>query len=279
MAYDSKAGSDWTDDELDVIVADYFSMLGQELARHPYVKSHHNAAVAGAIGRSRGSIEFKYQNISAVLHELGLPWIFGYKPAVNFQNALFDAIDRHLTGNRDEAYRQAPTRVLHVAEPQSVFVPMPQAEDPPSKRSAGLERLVRKFDPVERDFRNRELGKGGEQFVLDIERQRLIDQDRSDLARKIRWVSMEDGDGAGYDILSFEPTGTEMLIEVKTANGAAKTPFFLTRTEVEVAEERKDAWQLYRVHRFAQTPQIFTVNPPLAAALRLDPESWRAAIR
>jgi hypothetical protein len=278
VADDSKTGSDWSDDELDVVVADYFAMLAEELVGRPYVKAHHRAVVVEQTGRSHGSVEFKHQNISAVLQELGLPWIFGYKPAVNFQHALFDAIDRHLSGNRDQSYRQPPPTVQHVAEAQAVFVPMP---DPTTamKRPPQLERLVRKFDPVERDFRNRELGQGGEEFVLDVERRKLTQAERPDLAHKVRWVSMEDGDGAGYDIRSFDLSGGERLIEVKATNGAARTPFFLTRTEVEVADERKDSWHLYRVHQFAQKPRIFTVRPPLAEALRLDPESWRAAIR
>ena len=114
--------------------------------------------------------------------------------------------------------------------------------------------------------------------MFDLECQRLMQAERPDLAKRVRWVSVEDGDGLGYDIRSYEPTGAEKLIEVKTTNGAARTPFFLTRTEYEVAEERKADWNLYRVHRFAQTPQIFTVKPPLQESLKLDPESWRASI-
>ena len=122
MAETNKAGTDWTDEELDLIVAAYFAMLTDELAGRPYVKAQHRAALVQLIGRSQGSVEFKHQNISAVLEELGLPWIIGYKPARNFQNALFGAIERHLSGNRDDLYRQAPAKVLHVAEPQAVFV-------------------------------------------------------------------------------------------------------------------------------------------------------------
>jgi len=64
-------------------------------------------------------------------------------------------------------------------------------------RPRQLDRLIKKFDPVERDFRNRLLGKAGEEFVLEEERKKLSDVERPDLAGKVRWVSMEDGDGAG----------------------------------------------------------------------------------
>lgn len=273
-----KAGTHWSDDELDAIVADYFIMLGDELARKPYVKSDHNASLVARTGRSRGSVEFKYQNISAVLERMGLPWIFGFKPARNFQNALFDAIDRYLSGGSITRYEQPLNAPILVKEDAAIFVPAPTLGSStvlPEK----LERLIRKFDPVERDFRNRALGKAGEEFVLDLERKSLSQRDRDDLANKVRWVSQEDGDGAGFDILSFDAAGNERLIEVKTTNGAAKTPFFLSRNEREVSDARRDTWHLYRVHLFSQKPQIFTVRPPLEDTLRLNPESWRASFR
>jgi Domain of unknown function (DUF3883) len=113
--------------------------------------------------------------------------------------------------------------------------------------------------------------------VLDLERKHLIKAERLDLARKVRWVAVEDGDGAGYDVLSFEPSGKERLLEVKTTNGAAKTPFFLTRNEHETANARADSWRLYRVHLFSQTPRIFTGKPPREAVLHLRTEAWRAS--
>lgn len=274
---DDRTGSDWTDAENDAIVADYFTMLGEELASRAYVKSHHNAALQALIGRTRGSIERKHQNVSAVLRELGMPWIFGYKPLPNFQGGLIGAIERHLSGvGRERAYEQAPPPVLHVAEEAALFVDIPVLGETP-RRPFELDRLVRKFDPVERDFRNRALGEAGERFVLDVERRDLASAGRADLADRIRWVSMDDGDGAGYDILSFDRAGAERHIEVKTTNGAARTPFFLTRNEVETAKAREQSWHLYRVHLFAQAPRIFTVRPPLDRTLHLDPESWRAS--
>jgi hypothetical protein len=138
----AEAGSDWTDDELDAIVADYFVMLGNELARQPYVKAHHNAALVAQTGRTRGSVEFKYQNISAVLERMGLPWIFGFKPARNFQNALFDAIDRYLSAGSIARYEQPSSVPLLAQEEAQVFVPVPDLETTrvlPKK----LERLTR----------------------------------------------------------------------------------------------------------------------------------------
>ena len=66
MSEDEKRGTPWRDDELDRIVADYFSMLAYEIAQRPYVKSRHSSALMAVIGRSHRSVEFKHQNISAV---------------------------------------------------------------------------------------------------------------------------------------------------------------------------------------------------------------------
>lgn len=273
MAEETRQGEDWSAIELDAIIADYFAMLGDELAQRPYVKAHHRVVLMQMTGRSAASVEFKHRNISAVLQELGLPWIWGYKPAPNYQEALFEAVDRYLSVNRNIVEHQPAAPPVTVIA-TDVFTEMPATA--PQPRRPALERLVRKFDPVERDFRNRQLGRAGEEFVVEVERRRLVAQDRADLANKIRWVAMEDGDGAGFDILSFDHTGSERLIEVKTTNGAAQTPFFMTRNEIAVARERSAQWQLYRVHLFAQKPKIFTVRPPLESALRLDPETWRA---
>lgn len=207
-----------------------------------------------------------------------MPWIPGYKPKRNYQNAIFGAIDRYLTVHPSvlEAIPAAPPAAP--SSPATVFVAPPDlAAAERETIPEPLRRLVRKFDPVERDYRNRCLGKAGEEFVLQIERQQLIDAGRSDLSRKIRWVSAEDGDGAGYDVLSFDTSGRERLLEVKTTNGSARIPFFLSRNERDLSAERPEDWRLYRVHLFAKEPRIFTIIPPLEKGVNLRPEVWRAS--
>lgn len=308
----AKFGTHWSDEELDAIIVDYFLMLATELSGQHYVKSHHAKALMEAIGRTHRSVEFKHMNISAVLGELGMPTIRGYRPKLNYQNAIFDAVDRYVTSHPEvldwggaelgfmKAASRAPeeTGLFGMSEAQATFVddgspalgraPESQTifvdEDPPvpgaprAPRPPGLERLVRKFDPVARDFRNRQLGHAGESMLVDFERRRLTALDRPDLARKVRWVSQEDGDGAGYDIHSYNARGEDRLLEVKTTRGARTTPFFLTRNEVSLAEERPDSFRLCRLYDVAQAPRLYRVKPPLAAALTLEPEAWRATV-
>ena len=94
--------------------------------------------------------------------------------------------------------------------------------------------------------------------------------------RRVRWVSKEDGDGAGYDIASFSPEGRERLIEVKTTNGWERTPFHISRNELEVAAERRDDWCLFRLYDFARAPQTFELRPPLDAHVILTATNFQA---
>src|ERR1017187_9392213 len=152
MADETKIGTHWQDDELDVIVADYFAMLAADLSGNHYVKPRHSAVLMAEIGLTHRSVEFKHQNISAVLDELGMPWIPGYKPKRNYQNAIFPAIDRYLTRHPAILELVPPSPPAAVAAQIFVPPPVPVAHVAPVPES--LRRLVRKFDPVERDHRN-----------------------------------------------------------------------------------------------------------------------------
>jgi hypothetical protein len=276
MSEESKRGTNWQDGELDAIVADYFSMLADELSGRAYVKSRHSAALMARIERSHRSVEFKHQNISAALDKLGMPWIPGYKPKFNFQNAIIDAVERYVLGH--PGILEPAPMPQHVAPlPVEVFVPPPTPKGANTEVSERLRRLVQKFDPVERDHLNRSLGRAGEAFVVDLEKHRLKQGNRSDLVGKVRWTAAEDGDGAGYDISSFNLDGGPRLIEVKTTNGSARTPFFITRNEFSMASEAPEQWQIYRVHLFASGPRVFTIAPPLESYVRLSTETWRAS--
>ena len=101
MADQDVRGKDWSDDELDAIVADHFAMLRAQSEGRAYVKAHHARALDEQIRRGHKSIEFKHMNISAVLTQLGLPTIRGYRPMANYQAAIFDALDRYLTTRPD----------------------------------------------------------------------------------------------------------------------------------------------------------------------------------
>lgn len=270
----------WTDEENDLIVADYFAMLADDVAGRHYSKAEHNRQLQTRIDRSRTSIEFKHQNISAVLRGLGEDWIGGYKPAFNFQMALVDAVARWLAFNPTwlgRGSRQLP--VGSIGDVASIFVGPPPtlSNQPPPQEMEQMLHIARKFDVAGRDERNRALGRAGEERVFEYERATLKARGRADLARKVRWISEEDGDGAGYDIQSFAPDGQQRLIEVKTTNGWERTPFHISRNELAVADERHAEWCLFRLWNFSREPKGFELFPPLDAHVSLTATAFQAS--
>jgi hypothetical protein len=273
----------WTDEENDLIVADYFAMLAEDMAGRPYNKAQHRRSLMPLLrSRTEGSIEFKHQNISAVLKGLGEDWIPGYKPAFNFQMTLVDAVARWLACNPAWLSRQPELQpVTGLEEAAQIWIgPSPTlSNQPPPQELEQMLHIAREFDVAGRDERNRALGRAGEERVLAHERASLRSAGRDDLARKVRWVSDEDGDGAGYDIASFAINGLPRLIEVKTTNGWERTPFHITRNELAVADERRSEWRLFRLWNFSREPKAFELNPPLDAHVSLTATSFQASFR
>ncbi|HEV2507007.1 MAG TPA: DUF3883 domain-containing protein [Mesorhizobium sp.] len=275
--------ADWTDAQNDAIVADYFAMLTADIGGRPYSKAEHNRLLQPAINRQRGSIEYKHQNISAVLKGLGEAWIPGYKPAFNYQGSLEDAVMRWLHRHPDwlaSAIRtaMAPSAAA-LQEGATLWIgpPPTHSNAPAPEELEQMTAIARKYNVAERDARNRALGRAGEERVLAHERASLLAAGRTDLAERIRWVSHLDGDGAGFDIHSFDANGSDRLIEVKTTNGWERTPFHITRNELAVAEQRREDWRLVRLWNFAREPRAFELQPPLGAHVSLMATSFQAS--
>jgi len=271
----------WTDEENDLIVADYFAMLVNDVSGVPYTKADHRRRLVPRLrNRSEGSVEFKHQNISAVLKGLGEDWIIGYKPAFNFQLSLVDAVVRWLDLHpiwRPVALSPNLSSGLYEAPPLWIGPPPTHSNGPAPQELEQMLHIARKFDVAGRDEKNRALGRAGEERVLAHERSSLALAGRDDLAKAVRWVADEDGDGAGYDIASFNPDGSPRLIEVKTTNGWERTPFYISRNELAAADERRAEWSLVRLWNFAREPKAFELHPPLEAHLSLTATSFQAS--
>src|SRR5262245_29687409 len=96
------AGDDWSRDEVEATVGDYFAMLRDELAGRRVNKAEHNERLRRVLrDRSKGSVEFKHANISAVLTLHGYPYVDGYKPRFNFQVLLEQVILEYLEVHRE----------------------------------------------------------------------------------------------------------------------------------------------------------------------------------
>tara|TARA_R110002073_G_scaffold129935_7_gene276487 strand:+ start:1811 stop:2641 length:831 start_codon:yes stop_codon:yes gene_type:complete len=275
------SSNDWSDPENDVVVASCFAMLSDELSDRFYVKAAQNRLLQGQVGRSRGSIEFKLCNVSAVCRGLGLPLIKGYQPRFNFQMSLAEAASRWLARHPEWELALHRKETRQMAEPAALFISVAPTlrNAPPPDELDQMQRVARRFDVAGRDERNRDLGYSGEERVFQHERAVLQHHGRADLADRVRWVSQDDGDGAGYDIASFTTEGRDRLIEVKTTNGWERTPFHISRNELEVANERRGDWYLFRLYEFSRSPKAFELRPPLDAHVSLTATSFQASFQ
>lgn len=226
----ARIGRDWSREEVEATVADYFEMLRLEATGIAYNKSEHNAQLRRYLqARSKASVELKHQNISAVLDQLGLPFISGYKPRTNVQ-ALLREVVTSVVQRRGAELQQVIDAIEDRTEPgdrqyRGALVSPPKVETPQPDSHDRL-RSPGKLDSAARDEHNRRLGYNGEAWVMGYERQRLADVDRSDLAEHIEWTPERYGDRIGYDIRLFEVDELARFIEVKTTNGAVVTPSF-----------------------------------------------------
>ncbi|MFJ2483410.1 HNH endonuclease [Pseudomonas sp. NPDC087598] len=80
-----KSNSDWSDVEIQAAVDAYLRMWSCEQKEQAYNKAHENRVLREGVlaDRTKSSIEFRMQNISSVMVELGREPIKGYKPAKN----------------------------------------------------------------------------------------------------------------------------------------------------------------------------------------------------
>jgi hypothetical protein len=256
-------------------------MLNAEARGEQRVKADVNLALQGLLpARSRGSIEYKLQNVSAVLDELHLPFIDGYKPARNFQSDLRDAVAEWAAGNHSIAEQLAsygdapPPANLPSVRLRDVLVERPMATRGPRR---GLSITQGAWGAL-RDAQLRILGEAGEQWVNGLERAELNAAGRDDLARHVEWISRDRGDGFGYDIASFEPDGSPIQIEVKTTNLGPRSPFYVTRNEVTKSEELAASYRLYRVFDFARDPRLFVVPGSVALGFSIEPMVYEARV-
>jgi len=275
---DEIAGKPWSEDEVSAVVESYFRMLALEKSGTPYNKSENRRRLMEVVSRSEGSIERKLQNVSAVLDVLGAQWINGYKPLAHYQDALVEAVARAVA-REPRLLDPGSVGTPLPTDEAAVLVPAPTLRDPDETLTPAVRRLVGKFDPAERDARNRDLGKAGERFVVEFERDRLRRAGRDDLARDVRWVSDLDGDGFGYDVRSFEPDGQERLLEIKTTCGHERTAFWLTRRGIDIAAENSEVYRIRRVFHFRNRAQMFEIGPPLEEGLSMTPVTFFAAPR
>lgn len=140
-------------------------------------------------------------------------------------------------------------------------------------------RKVKSPDYAAQDSKNRALGLKGELLVMQSERARLVRQGRPDLADKLTHISVVEGDGAGYDIMSYELDGQPRLIEVKTTRGGPTTSFFISPNELSCSARNPQHYHLYRLYSYSEesdSASSYVLKGDLSNQLRLLPTAYRA---
>ena len=253
---------DWSKEEVELIVQDYFKMLQLELEQQKYNKTEHRQILLPILNkRSEGSIEFKHQNISAVLANMGQPFITGYKPRSNYQQILEEYVAKYLRDHRinlEPNFERFANSIIAAAYDQISFESIVD-EAPESTQVKESEPTYRpiKINYLEKEQNNRNLGEEGEKLVIAYEQWRLRRAGKENLADRIEWISKNIGDGTGYDILSKNVNGTDRYVEVKTTKLSKETPIYLTKNEISFANNKTKEFFLYRVYNFGPKPQMF----------------------
>lgn len=129
------------------------------------------------------------------------------------------------------------------------------------------------------NMHNKKIGDLGEKFVLEVEKKAL----GIPLSEKVRHVSEEDGDGAGYDILSYTPEGETRFLEVKTTTECKDSAFFISENERLFLEVYKEESEIVRVYNFDEekhTGEIYTISgEDFLEKINLQPISYKAKLK
>lgn len=276
----------WSEKEVEIIVADYFAMLEAQIRQQRYNKTEHRRGLREhLVDRTDGSVERKHQNISAIMLELGIPYINGYKPLRNYQRALLpDAVLSYLSGH-PEMTRLLETDVTADTDIPTVDDILSVIDTPPERHEvSGAGEVAERptcggvyIDYIQREARNQKLGCAGELFVINFEKARLIRAGRDSLADKIEHTAREAGDAAGFDIHSYEEAGTDRFIEAKTTRYGKEMPFYVTRNELNFSNQHQDKYWLYRVFRFCDSPRLYVANGSLERRFTLQPTVFLAS--
>ncbi len=238
--------NNWSDSEVEAAVEDYFDMLRLELSGRKYNKTKHRHNLKEQLNsRSDGSIELKHQNISAVLIEMGIPYIDGYKPRFNYQRSLLPAAIEDYLKNTPEIQtllQEDSEEIPPIPTVQDLLSAMEAPPVPGERKTPAIAESRPIYNPagvnyLEREAKNQSLGEAGEQFVINYERARLTAAGKNSLADRIEQVSETIGPTAGFDIRSFEEDGSDRFIEAKTTKYGKHTPFFVTPNELRFSQK------------------------------------------
>ncbi|MXZ50919.1 MAG: DUF3883 domain-containing protein [Rhodobacteraceae bacterium] len=271
-------GTTWQENEIEIIVSDYLEMLRLDLEGKKFNKTERYRILQGTLNRSIKAIEGKHRNISAIMEILDLQIVEGLSPWGHYQKRLFEVLVNQLEDRNLLEAMYGQTGEARIPNTGILYNPPPTIDRKFEIIDPNFWNFVEKYDPL-RDARNRELGEAGEKYVYDAEKRRLLHEGKDKLSERVRWVSKEDGDGTGYDILSFTSDGDKRWLEVKTTISSKRAGFWITQNELSVSDENPDIYRLVRLFDFKRKPSAFKLKPPLRDHVKLHPSLYHASFK
>ncbi len=221
---------------------------------------------------------------------MGYFWIPGYKPRSNYQGRLATEVEAWIRDNREIDRHALAAAEAPAATPEHFDFNAFEVSGPSLRPGTGTgvqeiqqapynerPKVAFRRDYAAQEARNSSLGRAGEELVVQFEQYRLRQAGHEHLAAKVEHVSKSQGDGLGFDVLSFGPDGLERYIEVKTTTFAKETPFFATSSELRFAENHADRFSLYRLFEFRKAPKCYTLPGLIQDHCALDPVTFRCS--
>lgn len=168
-------------------------------------------------------------------------------------------------------------------ETQEQNIPLVQTP-PPIQKSATFivgekskDFLGKKVDFAENEQKKKDVGKGGEDLVISLEKKTFLECGSPHLINEIEHVSITQGDGAGYDIKSITLDEEPKYIEVKTTVGGINTPFTLTINELNFSNQYAKNYYLYRIYDYNiknKTGKYYVITGNISKKMLLEPTQF-----
>ena len=116
----------------------------------------------------------------------------------------------------------------------------------PRRRKNRVSTPGRSGSRARRSKQSQKVGRAGEEYVFEREVKKLLSAGRPDLADRVS-PHYKTGETPGWDITSYEETGSELLIEVKSTVAKTISVVELTRNEWKAARDpiHREKYRLY----------------------------------
>ena len=269
------------------IVTAYFDQLFKSVTGQIFRRRDVLAGYADQLDKlEKGKLDRYFCQVSALLAELGLPFMTENHPWAGASHDLQNALSNYLAENI-EKLRNFRRVALHSKEdpPKEItdsrlfWIAPP---DPSSYRYSGvpekLQNLPDALDFLIAETIDHKLHARAIDFVLAYEKARLRESGQSQLAEKIEKIDSRDRE-TGCDIISFDEDGEARSILVKPTHFGKHFPFIIFNDEIEDLRRGEAEHYIYRPFNLAFEYKLFVLKEGLSEMEHTGFDSQEHAVR